>query len=138
MGLARGYWLLKSEPATYSIDDLQRDGKTGWEGVRNFSARLHLRAMRRGDRAFFYHSSTTPLAVVGECLIIRAAYPDPTGPSWTAVGVRFVRKFSRPVTRDGMKAVRGLAGMKLFGHTRLSVSPVSPAEWRIILRLAGD
>ncbi len=144
---------MKSEPATYAITDLARDRRTAWEGVRNYRARNFLRAMRRGDRAFFYHSGCPLLAVVGEVEIVHAAYPDPAqfdpksdyhdpgsrpdAPRWDAVDVRFVRHFEPVVTREAMKRVPALRGMLLFRHSRLSVVPVTAAERRAILALAG-
>ncbi len=143
------YWLMKSEPETYSFADLKRDGSTNWEGVRNYSARLHLRAMRRGDRALFYLSATTPLAVVGIMEIVRTAYPDPAqfdrrsdyydpasrpdAPRWDAVDVKYREAIDPPITRERLKAEPRLRNLRLFSHTRLSVSPVTAAEWAVIM-----
>jgi predicted RNA-binding protein with PUA-like domain len=145
------FWLMKSEPDTYSFDDLKRDRTTAWEGVRNYMARNHLRAMRTGDRAFFYNSAVAPLAIVGIMEIVKAAYPDPAqfdrqsdyfdpgskrdAPRWDAVDVRYLEPVSPPITREAMKAAPGLKNLRLFSHTRLSVSPVTPAEWKTILGL---
>ena len=147
------YWLMKSEPTTYSIDDLERAGTDAWDGVRNHQARNHLRAMRRGDRAFFYHSSCPQPAVVGVMEIVREAYPDPTAfdprspyhdprstpeaPRWYAVDVRFVERLPKPVPLAAIKADPALAELPLVRRgSRLSVMPVTPAQWRRILALA--
>lgn len=146
-------WLMKSEPETYGISDLVRDGRTQWEGVRNYSARIHLRKMAVGDRAFFYHSGIVRPEIVGEVRITRPAYPDPSqfdpksayydpgsprmAPRWVAVDVAFVRRYPHPVSRDALRAHPALRKMAVLGHTRLSVTPVSPAEWRAVESLAG-
>jgi len=131
-------WLLKSEPDVYSFDQLLADGETVWNGVRNNAARLHLRAMRVGDEALFYHSNIGKEAV-GLCRISRAAYPDPTDESgrWVAVSVEPVRRLARAVTLADMKAEPGLADLQLLRQSRLSVVPVRADEWALILRMAG-
>ena len=131
------HWLMKSEPGTYSWDDLRRDGGTGWDGVRNNAARLHLRAMQPGDEAFFYHSGAER-AVVG---IMRIAGPgEPDGPdgAWVKVPVKPVRVLARPVTLAAIKADPRLAKMELIRQSRLSVAPVRDAEWAVVLGLAGE
>jgi predicted RNA-binding protein with PUA-like domain len=132
------HWLLKSEPDVYSWDDLVREGGTVWNGVRNNAARLNLRAMAEGDQALFYHSNIGK-AAVAICRISRAAYPDPTDESgqWVAVSVQPVRPLPRPVTLAQMKAEPALADFQLIRQSRLSVVPVTDAEWETILRMAG-
>ncbi len=129
------YFLAKTDPDTYSIDDLERDGTTEWDGVRNPAARLHLRAMRRGDEAFFYHSGGER-AVVGIMRVAREAQPDPKDAAWVSVAVAPVKPL-RPVTLKAIKAEPKLAGMELIRQSRLSVSPVRDEEWAAILKMAG-
>jgi len=131
-------WLLKSEPNVYSFDQLLAEGETVWNGVRNNAARLHLRAMKAGDEALFYHSNIGKEAV-GLCRISREAYPDPTDESgqWVAVSVQPVRRLTRPVTLAEMKAEPALAEFQLIRQSRLSVVPVRDAEWELILKMAG-
>jgi predicted RNA-binding protein with PUA-like domain len=130
------YWLIKSEPFVYSWDQLESDGRTGWDGVRNYSARLNLRAMRLGDLAFFYHSNEGK-EIVGIAKIVREAYPDPTTEEdWSAVDVAPLQRLTRPVTHAEIKQEPGLAGMALMRLSRLSVQPVTEAEWKRILALA--
>ncbi len=138
MSRAVQHWLLKSEPDVYSWDDLVKDGDTVWNGVRNNAARLHLRAMAQGDEAFFYHSNIGK-EVVGLCRIVKAAFPDPTDETgaWVAVQVAPVRKLAQPVTLAAMKAEASLRDFALIRQSRLSVVPVSDAQWAIILRMAG-
>jgi predicted RNA-binding protein with PUA-like domain len=130
------YWLMKSEPASYSWDDLMRDGGTEWDGVRNNAARLHLKAMQPGDEAFFYHSMTDK-AVVGIMRVTRAAEPDPKAPDWVRVRVEPVRPLAKPVTLAAIKAEPSLAAMELIRQSRLSVAPVRDEEWRKVLEMAG-
>jgi predicted RNA-binding protein with PUA-like domain len=132
------YWLLKSEPDVYSFDQLLAEGETVWNGVRNNAARLHLRAMKKGDEALFYHSNIGKEAV-GLCRISREAYPDPTDESgqWVAVSVQPIRKLARPVTLAEMKAEPALSEFQLIRQSRLSVVPVRDEEWATILRMAG-
>ena len=132
-------WLMKSEPEKYAFSDLQRDGSTVWDGVRNNQAAIYLRTMRLGDRAFFYHSQVG-LAVVGIAEIVRESFIDPTDPAgrFVAVEIAPVRPFPRPVPLAAMKAEPALAGMAMFRQFRLSVSPVTQAEWAAICALAGD
>lgn len=129
------YWLMKSEPASYSWDDLVRDGGTDWDGVRNNAARLHLRAMQPGDEAFFY-ASMTDKAVVGIMRITGPGKPDGADGSWVKVPVEPVRALDRPVTLAAIKAEPKLAQMELIRQSRLSVAPVSDAEWRVVLEMA--
>jgi predicted RNA-binding protein with PUA-like domain len=129
------YWLMKSEPGTYSWDDLVRDGGTDWDGVRNNAARLHLRAMKPGDEAFFYHSGEDR-AVVGIMRIAGAGKPDGEDGAWVKVPVEAVRAIP-PVTLKDIKAEPRLAAMELIRQSRLSVSPVREEEWAAVLEMAG-
>ena len=127
-------WLMKSEPESYSWADLVRDGGTEWDGVRNNAARLHLKSMKAGDEAFFYHSMSDK-AVVGIMKITRGAEPDPKAPEWVRVRVEPIRKLERPVTLAEIKAEPRLAKMELIRQSRLSVAPVHDDEWRLILEM---
>jgi predicted RNA-binding protein with PUA-like domain len=131
------YWLVKSEPETYSWADLVRDGKTDWTGVRNFAARGHLKAMKEGDRAFFYHSGEQK-AIVGLAEITRTAFPDKTAEEegWVAVEVKAVEPLARPVTLAEIKKEPALAEMALIRLSRLSVQPVAKPEFEKILKMA--
>ena len=122
------HWLMKSEPGTYSWNDLVRDGGTEWDGVRNNAARLHLRAMKPGDEAFFYHSGDER-AVVGIMRITGPGKPDGEDGSWVKVPVEPVRALARPVTLAEIKAEPSLAKMELIRQSRLSVAPVRAEEW---------
>jgi predicted RNA-binding protein with PUA-like domain len=127
-------WLMKSEPESYSWTDLVRDGGTEWDGVRNNAARLHLRAMKRGDEAFFYHSMSDK-AVVGIMRVTRDAQPDPKDTNWVSVRVEPVRPIA-PVTLAEIKAEPRLSNMELIRQSRLSVAPVRDDEWDVVLKLA--
>jgi predicted RNA-binding protein with PUA-like domain len=129
------YWLMKSEPESYSWENLLRDGETEWDGVRNFAARLHLRAMKPGDRGLFYHSGDVK-AVVGIMEIASDPHPDPKDAEWTAVRVKPVEAVDPPVTLKAMKAEPKLAEMVMLRQSRLSVSPVRGAEWKAVLALS--
>jgi predicted RNA-binding protein with PUA-like domain len=132
------HWLVKSEPYKYSFAQLQRDGRTAWDGVRNFEARNNLRAMARGDLLLFYHSNEGK-EIVGVARVERTAYPDPTddeGGDWSVVDVAPVCALSRPVSLATLKATPALAQMALLRRSRLSVVPVTPAEFREVLALA--
>ena len=130
------YWLVKSEPETYAWADFVRDGKTAWTGVRNNAARLHLRAMRPGDKVLFYESMTTK-AIVGTAEVTRAAFPDATAdePGWIAVELKAGSPLGKPVTLTTIKADPALAAMTLLRISRLSVQPVKRAEYDRILKL---
>ncbi|HEY4032124.1 MAG TPA: EVE domain-containing protein [Caulobacteraceae bacterium] len=132
------FWLVKSEPAKYAFSDLERDGSTVWDGVRNNQAALYLKAMRVGDQVLYYHSQEG-LAVVGVAEVSGEAFPDPTDASgrFVAVELKPVRPLARPVSLAEMKAEPALAGMAMFRQFRLSVSPVSPEEWATIQKLAA-
>ncbi len=132
-----GHWLMKSEPESYSWADLMRDGGTEWDGVRNNAARLHLRAMKKGDEAFFYHSMSDK-AVVGIMRITREAQPDPKDANWVSVRVEPLKPLARPVTLAEIKAEPRLAKMELIRQSRLSVAPVRDEEWAVVLELARD
>jgi|SRR4051794_13231846 predicted RNA-binding protein with PUA-like domain len=131
-------WLVKSEPEVYSWDQLTKDKSTRWDGIRNYAARLHLRAMKKGDEVFFYHSNKGT-EIVGIAKVIREAYPDPTSsdPAWFAVDIKALKKLKQPVTLDQIKKEKKLAGMSLVRISRLSVQPVTEDEWQIILKMAG-
>lgn len=130
------YWLLKSEPESYSWDNLQRDGGAEWDGVRNAAAAAHLRAMTVGDEALFYHSGKEK-AAVGIARIARAARKDGEDGNWVSVAVEPVRPLPAPVTLAAMKADARLSGMAMIRQSRLSVSPVTVEEWQAIAALAG-
>ncbi|MDE2573349.1 MAG: EVE domain-containing protein [bacterium] len=146
------YYLFKSEPSSYSIDDLKRERRTEWSGVRNFQARNVMLAMHVGDLGFFYHSSTTPAGIVGICRVSAEAHPDgtqfdaaspyydpassPQAPRWKCVEVEFVERLPRIVTLEEVKADPALTSMVLVQRSRLSVQPVTPAQWRHIVALA--
>ncbi len=150
------YWLLKSEPEAFSIEDLTHcpQQTTAWDGVRNYQARNYLRAMKVGDQALFYHSNAAPPSVVGIVEVVKGAYPDatqfnrrdshydpasdPDKPRWNAVDIRLVRQFSASLSLDFLRERGGLKEMELLRKgSRLSVQPVREAEWNEILRLAG-
>ena len=130
------HWLMKSEPDSYGWDDLVRDGATEWDGVRNPAARLHLRAMKVGDEALFYHSGMVR-AAVGIMRVTREGRPDGDDGQWVSVAVAPVRALARPVPLKAIKTEAKLAGMELIRQSRLSVSPVRDVEWAAILAMAG-
>ncbi len=134
------HWLFKSEPDVFSFDDLIAKGETGeeWDGVRNYQARNNMRAMQIGERGFFYHSNIGK-EVVGICEVVALAHPDSTAadPKWECVDIKAVARVARPVTLDQAKAEPRLREMILVNNSRLSVQPVSDAEWDIVLELAG-
>lgn len=129
------YWLLKSEPESYSWEDLLREGETEWTGVRNPAAALHLKAMAVGDRALFYHSGKEK-AAVGMMEITRIAQQDGDEARWVSVAVKPVAPLAKPVTLAAMKAEPKLAGMEMLRQSRLSVSPVSDAQWAALTGMA--
>lgn len=147
------FWLMKSEPEVFSIDDLARKGTAGWDGVRNYQARNFMCEMQVGDRVFFYHSNAKPSGIAGLAVVTRTAYPDPTQfdakgdhyepratrrkPVWSQVDVRFVRKLPRLVSLDELRGIPALAGMELLRRSRLSVQPVTQGQWETILAVAG-
>jgi len=132
------HWLMKTEPETFSWDDLAKAGKTGWDGVRNFQAANNMKAMKLGDRGFFYHSGEER-RIVGVLEVIGLYRPDPSDETgrFGMVEVKPVQPVKRPVTLAEIKADPRLQNLLLVRHSRLSVSPVGAAEWRIICGLAG-
>jgi predicted RNA-binding protein with PUA-like domain len=133
------YWLVKQEPEAYDWEAFLRDGRTIWEGVRNFAARNHLKAMRAGDRVFFY-ASGGPKCVVGIAEVVRAAFPDPTDTDvegWVAVELKPVETLPRPVTLAQIKADPELKNIAIVRQGRLSVMPLAPAEFARIVELGG-
>jgi len=151
--MPKQYWLMKSEPDVYSIDDLERDGSTFWDGVRNYKARNNMRDMQVGDEVLFYHSNAKPPGVVGVARVCREAYPDPTqfdpaskyfdaksdpdDPRWSLVDVAFVAKLPHPVTLDDVKGDAKLADMELVRYGRLSVQSVKKAEYERVRKMGG-
>jgi predicted RNA-binding protein with PUA-like domain len=155
MARTKRYWLVKSEPTVYSIDDLERDGRTSWDGVRNYQARNLMRDdMAAGDLVLFYHSNADPPGVAGIARVAGSAHPDLTArdpgghaydpaasdedPRWFAVDVEFVRRFPHPVPLPVLRQTPGLEDMVLLRRSRLSVQPVRPQEFDIVLHLAGS
>jgi predicted RNA-binding protein with PUA-like domain len=152
----RNYWLVKSEPEVFSYDDLVSSpkGTTQWDGVRNYAARNHLKAMKKGDLVLFYHSSAKPAAIVGVAEVAREAYPDASAldksdshfdpkskadsPTWFMVDIKAVEPLARPITLDEVKKTNGLENMALVRLGRLSVQPVTRAEFEIVKKLAGS
>ena len=133
------YWLVKSEPNTYGWDQFQKDGKTVWDGVRNYAARLHLKAMKKDDEVLFYHSNEG-LEIVGIAKVIKEHYQDPTtdDDAWVAVDLKPLKKLKKPVSLPLIKKDKRLADMALIRLGRLSVQPVKDSEWKIIMELAGE
>ncbi|HUC65592.1 MAG TPA: EVE domain-containing protein [Stellaceae bacterium] len=132
------HWLLKSEPSAYSWEQLVKDGRTEWSGVRNFQAAKNLKTMKVGDRAFFYHSGEGP-QIVGIAEIVKEAYPDPSDKEgrFVMVDVKPVEPVKTPVSLAAIKAEKALADFALVRQSRLSVVPVSAEEWRLICKMAG-
>jgi predicted RNA-binding protein with PUA-like domain len=132
------YWLVKSEPEAYSWSQLEKDGKTAWTGVRNFAARLNLRAMKGGDAVFFYHSGEEK-SVVGLARVVKEFYPDPTADEgdWSCVDLAPEKALARAVTLAEMKADKILREMKMVKQSRLSVSPLMEMQSKQLLKLAG-
>jgi len=147
------YWLMKSEPDVFSIDHLRKQKIGGWDGVRNYQARNFIRAMKKKDRVLFYHSNAKPSGIAGIMEIAREAYPDPTqfdpenehydpgsppnAPRWSQVDVKFLKTFRKILPLDEIRDVPALQGMVLLKRGRLSVQPVTTAEWRLILRMCS-
>jgi len=132
------YWLVKSEPDTWSWDQHVKKGADAWTGVRNFQARTHLKAMKKGDKVFFYHTGDEK-AVVGVSEVAKEAYPDPTDKagSFVAVDLKAVEPLKTPVTLAAIKADKAFASMVLVKAARLSVQPVTADEWKAIRKLGG-
>jgi predicted RNA-binding protein with PUA-like domain len=135
--MPKQYWLVKQEPEAYSWDDLVKDGRTTWTGVRNFQARNNLRTMKKGDLVFFYHS-VSEKQVVGVARVDKEHYPDPTAKEgdWSVVDLVPVKRLSRPVTLEQIKADKTLREMKLVRQSRLSVTPLTDVEFKRLLELA--
>ena len=135
----KNYWLLKSEPETFSWDTLANMKKDHWDGVRNYQARNYMKSMKKGDLGFFYHSGKDK-AIVGIVEITREAYPDPTvdDPAWVAVEVSAVRPLKNPVTLSTIKSASELSEMVLVKSSRLSVQPVTSEQFDYILKMAGE
>jgi len=132
------YWLLKSEPFKYAWEQLVKDGKTFWNGVRNYQAANNMKAMKKGDRAFFYHSNEG-MAVVGICEIVGEYYPDHTDATgrFGMVDVKALTPLPKPVTLAAIKADPALSNMALIRQSRLSVMPVSTGEWKRVCAMGG-
>ena len=132
-------WLVKSEPFKYSWDQFVKDKQTLWDGVRNYSARIHLRAMKKGDEVFFYHSNEG-VEIVGVAKVSKEAYQDPTteDEAWVVVDLKPVKKLKKPVTLTQVKADSRLSEMALVRLGRLSVQPVTDEEWKIVMEMAGE
>lgn len=153
MARKRRYWLMKSEPDTYSIADLKRDGTTCWDGVRNYQARNFMRdEIQVGDGVLFYHSRVQPMGIYGMAEVVREAYPDdtafdpsekhydpksdPANPAWMMVDIAYVATFDTPITLDALKKTPGLEKMMVIQRgSRLSVQPVTSKEWDLIIGL---
>ena len=132
------YWLIKSEPTKYSWDQFVKDKKTFWDGVRNYAARNNLRAMKKGDQLFYYHSNEGT-EIVGIAEVVKEAYQDPTtdDTNWVVVDVKPVKKLKKPVSLAQIKEDKRLTNMALIKLSRLSVQPVTTEEWMAVLELAG-
>ncbi|MBK8611059.1 MAG: EVE domain-containing protein [Chitinophagaceae bacterium] len=131
------YWLVKSEPSVYSFDQLIKEKQTCWSGVRNYAARINLRAMKKGDDVLYYHSNEG-VEIVGIAKIVKEAYPDPTTTDdrWVAVDIKAVKKLKKPVPLTILKADKRFANMDLVRLGRLSVGTVKPEEWEMVMELA--
>jgi predicted RNA-binding protein with PUA-like domain len=132
------YWLVKSEPFKYSWDQFVKDGQTFWDGVRNYGARIHLKAMKKGDAVLFYHSNEG-VEIIGIAKVVKEHYQDPTteDPNWVAVDLKPFKKLNNPVTLDQVKKDKRLANMALVRISRLSVQPVTEEEWEVVMELGG-
>ncbi len=135
--MTMAYWLVKSEPSVYSWDTLVKDKQTCWSGVRNYAARINLRAMKKGDEVFYYHSNEG-VEIVGIAKVVKEAYPDPTTDDdrWVAVDIKAHKKLKKPVSLNQLKADGRFANMDLVRLGRLSVGTVKPEEWEQIMKLA--
>jgi predicted RNA-binding protein with PUA-like domain len=133
------YWLVKSEPSAYGWEQLEKDKQTEWTGVRNFAARNHLKAMKKGDEVLFYHSNEG-LEIVGIAKVAKEAYPDPTSneAQWVVVDLKPHKKLKNPVSLEAIKKEKRLKDMALVRIGRLSVQPVSDKEWNVIMEMAGE
>jgi predicted RNA-binding protein with PUA-like domain len=133
------YWLVKSEPSVYAYDQLEKDGQTFWEGVRNYAARNHLKAMKKGDQVLFYHSNEG-LEIVGIAKVSKEHYQDPTTDedAWVVVDLKPYKRLKKPVSLTQIKTDKRLKDMALVRIGRLSVQPVTEKEWKVIMELAGE
>ena len=133
------YWLVKSEPAAYSWEQLEKDKQTVWSGVRNYAARGHLKNMKKGDDVFFYHSNEG-LDIVGVAKVAKESYQDPTTEDdrWVAVDIKAYKKLKKPVSLEQIKQDKRLKDMALVRIGRLSVQPVTDNEWKAIMEMAGE
>jgi len=133
------YWLVKSEPSAYSWDQLEKDKQTCWSGVRNYAARINLRAMKKSDEALFYHSNEG-VEIVGIAKVVKEAYQDPTTDDdrWVAVDIKAHKKLKKPVPLAMLKPDKRFANMDLVRLGRLSVQAVKPEEWELIMKMAGE
>ncbi|HMK04858.1 MAG TPA: EVE domain-containing protein [Ferruginibacter sp.] len=133
------YWLVKSEPSAYSWDQLVKDRQTVWSGVRNYAARINLRAMKKGEEVLFYHSNEG-VEIVGIAKVVKEAYQDPTtdNDAWVAVDIKADKKLKKPVPLTVLKADKRFADMDLVRLGRLSVQKVKPEEWKMIMGMAGE
>ncbi len=133
------YWLVKSEPDVYSWDMFVKEKQTCWSGVRNYAARINLRAMKKGDEVLYYHSNEG-VEIVGIAKVVKEAYPDPTTEDdrWVAVDIKAQKKLKTPVSLAQLKADKRFADMDLVRLGRLSVQTVKPAEWEMVMKLAGE
>ena len=132
-----GYWLMKTEPGTYSWDDLVKDKKTIWDGVRNFQARNNIKSMKKGDQVFIYHSGEGK-EIIGIAKITKEHFPDPGDKDWAVVEIAPVKKLKKPITLASVKATKKLANMVLVKSSRLSVQPVREAEFDFILKMSQE
>ena len=133
------YWLVKSEPSVYSWEQFVKDKETSWDGVRNYAARLHLRAMKKGDAVLYYHSNEG-MEIVGIATIAKEVYQDPTTDDdrWVSVGLKAGKRLKNPVSLDAIKQDKRLKDMALVRISRLSVQPVTDKEWAAVMELAGE
>jgi predicted RNA-binding protein with PUA-like domain len=129
------YWLVKTEPETYSWDDLVRDKKTVWDGVRNFQARSNLKAMKQGDVVFIYHTGEEK-AIIGKAKISKEAYPDPKDKDWVVVEISVDKKLKKPIPLSQVKSTKKLSNMVLVKASRLSVQPVREEEFNMVIELS--
>jgi len=136
--ITMAYWLVKSDPDTYGWKEFSHDKKTSWDGIRNYAARLHLRAMKKGDEVLFYHSNKDA-GVVGTAKVTKEFYPDPTAKEegWVSVELQYLKQLKNPVSLAAIKAEKKLKNMALVKISRLSVSPVTSEEFTTIVKMGG-
>lgn len=131
------YWLVKTEPETYSWSDFVKDKKTTWDGVRNFQARSHIKAMQKGDIVFFYHTGDEK-SIIGTAKVLKEHYPEPKDKDWMAIDLAPDKKLKKPISLSQIKADKRLGNMVLVRASRLSVQPVKPEEFEIIMSLSEE